>query len=140
MSGIKGKNTKPELLVRSGLHSRGFRYRLHSSKVPGKPDLVLVRYRVAIFVHGCFWHGHDCHLFKMPATRPEFWESKISRNKKRDQDVRRLVLQDSWRRLVIWECALKGRSRLDFDALILRADSWIRGSEREVEITGSIPK
>ena len=73
------------MLVRRGLHRMGFRFRLHSSGVPGRPDLVLPRYRAAIYVHGCFWHGHDCHLFKLPSTRADFWRSKIARNVERDQ-------------------------------------------------------
>ncbi len=120
MSGIRGKDTKPELLIRKALHSRGFRFRLHSLKVPGKPDLVLPRYNAAIFVHGCFWHGHDCHLFKMPSTRPEFWEGKIDRNRARDTEVRNALITSGWRRLVIWECALKGKFRLDFEILVER--------------------
>jgi DNA mismatch endonuclease (patch repair protein) len=73
MSGIRGKNTRPELLVRKGLHARGFRFRLHAPNVSGKPDVVLARYRAAIFVHGCFWHGHHCNLFRLPSTNTEFW-------------------------------------------------------------------
>lgn len=136
MAGIKGKNTKPELLVRKGLHARGFRFRLHSKGVPGKPDLVLSKYRAAIFVHGCFWHGHKCHLFRMPSTRPEFWETKINRNKERDQEVCGLLGNSGWRRLVIWECALKGKTRLDFDSLTQRVVQWLQGSEADGEIVG----
>ena len=80
MSGIRGKNTRPELLIRKGLHARGFRFRLHDKRLPGKPDLVLPKYSAVIFVHGCFWHGHDCHLFKWPQSRREFWRKKITRN------------------------------------------------------------
>lgn len=136
MAGIKGKNTKPELLVRKGLHALGFRFRLHGKDVPGKPDLVLKKYSAAIFVHGCFWHGHDCHLFKMPSTRPEFWEAKISRNRERDQQVKDQLKEFGWRRLVIWECALKGKTRLDFDTLIHRAAQWIKLGEPDAEIAG----
>ena len=138
MSGIRGKNTMPELLVRKGLHRRGFRFRLHSTKVPGKPDLVLTRYRAAVFVHGCFWHGHDCHLFRIPSTRPEFWETKITRNRQRDRDVRESLLADGWRRLVVWECALKGKHRLDFESLMDRVSCWIEGGSAECEIAGEV--
>ncbi len=78
MSGIRGKNTKPELVIRSALHRAGYRFRLHTRSLPGKPDLVLPKYRAAIFVNGCFWHGHDCHLFKWPGTRKDFWRAKIT--------------------------------------------------------------
>lgn len=136
MSDIRGKNTKPELLIRKGLHARGFRFRLHTSKVPGKPDLVLPRYRTAIFVHGCFWHSHGCHLFKMPSTRPEFWKAKLERNRERDAEVRKSLLEAGWRLLVIWECALKGKFRVDLDELLDQVAAWIRGNETESEMAG----
>ena len=136
MSGIRGKNTRPEMLIRKGLHARGLRFRLHSSKVPGKPDLVLPRYRAAVFVHGCFWHGHDCHLFRLPATRPEFWKAKLERNRARDREVRATLREAGWRVLVVWECALKGKYRLDLDDLLDRAMAWIIGGAQEGEIEG----
>lgn len=136
MSGIRAANTQPELAIRRGLHAKGFRFRLHADNVPGKPDLVLPRWHAAIFVHGCFWHGHDCHLFRMPSTRPEFWSAKIERNRKRDAIVRSQLEEAGWRFLVIWECALKGRTRLVFDELIEKTSSWLRGAERSGEIPG----
>lgn len=139
MAGIRGKDTKPELLVRKGLHALGFRFRLHAKDVPGKPDLVLKKYRAAVFVHGCFWHGHSCHLLKMPSTRPEFWEAKISRNHERDQEVKDQLKERGWRRLVIWKCALKGKTRLDFDTLIQRAAHWLMAGEPDAEIAGGHP-
>lgn len=137
MSGIRGKNTKPELLVRKGLHARGFRFRLHSTTVPGKPDLILRKYSAAIFVHGCFWHSHHCHLFRMPSTRPEFWKAKLARNIERDREVRTALLDAGWRVLVIWECALKGKYRLDLNDVLNRAAAWIRGYDVEGEIAGT---
>lgn len=137
MSGIRGKNTKPEMLIRKGLHARGYRFRLHSTKVPGKPDLVLPRYRAAVFVHGCFWHGHDCHLFRMPSTRREFWEAKIERNRERDLEVRQAVLTAGWRLLVIWECALKGRLRLNHDTILDQVSAWLRNGSLELTIRGA---
>ena len=80
MSGIKGKNTKPEFIVRKALFKRGFRYTLHNKNLPGKPDLVFARYKAVVFVNGCFWHGHNCHLFKWPKSNPEFWKEKITNN------------------------------------------------------------
>ena len=136
MSGIRAVNTQPELAIRKGLHAKGFRFRLHAKDVPGKPDLVLPRYRAAVFVHGCFWHGHNCHLFRMPSTRPEFWSAKIERNRTRDTTVEGQLNEAGWRRLVIWECAIKGRTRLDFDELINRTASWLRGDAQCGEIAG----
>ena len=136
MAGIKGKNTKPELLVRKGLHSLGFRFRLHSKDVAGKPDLVFRKYRAVLFVNGCFWHGHNCHLFRMPSTRTDFWEAKINRNRQRDQDVRILLREGGWRRLLIWECALKGKTRLDFETMIDGVAQWLRGPGSEGKISG----
>ncbi len=87
MAGIRGRNTKPEIFIRKALHARGFRYRLHPRAVPGVPDFTLPRWRAAVFVHGCFWHGHDCPLFRLPGTRPDFWLAKIERNRARDAEV-----------------------------------------------------
>lgn len=136
MAGIRALNTQPELAIRRGLHSRGFRFRLHSDKVAGKPDLILPRWRAAIFVHGCFWHGHDCHLFKMPSTRQEFWSAKLERNRVRDRIVAEQLSADGWRCLAIWECALKGRTRLDFGELMERVVFWLKGTDQVGEIRG----
>lgn len=108
MSRIRGSNTKLEVLVRKGLHARGLRYRLGGAKLPGKPDIVLPRHRTVVFVHGCFWHGHDCPLYRLPKTRPEFWAAKIGGNKKRDERVARELESDGWRVLTVWECSLRG--------------------------------
>ena len=97
MSGIRGRNTKPEVLIRSLLHRQGFRFRLDARDLPGRPDIVLPRYRAVVLVHGCFWHGHDCHLFKWPQTRPEFWREKIGRNRSNDDKVRAALLAGGWR-------------------------------------------
>ena len=113
MSGIRGKNTKPEILVRKLLHAAGFRFRLHRKDLPGKPDIVVPKYKVAIFVNGCFWHGHEnCHLFRLPKSNTEFWEAKIAGNIKRDKKKQAELLDSGWRVLVIWECALKGKLKL----------------------------
>lgn len=136
MSGIRSRDTKPELLIRKGLFALGFRYRLHAADVPGKPDLVLPKHRAVIFVNGCFWHGHDCHLFKAPSTRPEFWKKKIARNVERDREVRLALTEKGWRSMVIWECALKGRMRLDLSEVMERATAWLLGNEAAGEIRG----
>jgi DNA mismatch endonuclease, patch repair protein len=137
MSGIRGRNTKPELLIRRALHARGYRYRLHSAQIPGRPDLVLRKFRAAIFVHGCFWHGHDCPLFRLPGTRAEFWEAKIARNRARDAAVAAALLDSGWRQLTIWECAMRGPGRLASEALIDRVAAWLSGQGQTLEIRGA---
>lgn len=136
MSGIKGVDTKPEMLVRRALHARGFRYRLHVKKLPGKPDLVLPKYKVVIFVNGCFWHRHACRLFKWPSTRSEFWKGKLNRNAERDKDNIRELLHIGWRILVIWECALKGRDEELQDEVLEKAENFIIHSAGYEELSG----
>lgn len=104
MAGIRGKDTKPEMIVRRALHKAGYRFRLHRKDLPGKPDIVLPRYRTAIFVHGCFWHGHDCKHFKWPKTRPDFWREKIEKNVERDRRAIAELERLGWNVKVIWEC------------------------------------
>nr|WP_313217010.1 very short patch repair endonuclease [Stenotrophomonas geniculata] len=108
MSRIRGANTKLEVLVRKGLHARGLRYRLGGAGLPGRPDIVLPKYRTVVFVHGCFWHGHDCPLYRLPKTRTEFWEEKIGKNRARDQKVIAALEECGWHVLVVWECSLRG--------------------------------
>lgn len=129
MSRIRGKDTKPEMLIRRGLHARGLRYRLHSKDLPGRPDLVFPRWHAVIQVHGCFWHGHDCPLFRLPATRPEFWEAKIAGNKSRDARNMADLIAAGWRVLVVWECALKGPARLLPDIVLAKVASWLDTGE-----------
>jgi DNA mismatch endonuclease (patch repair protein) len=108
MAGIKGKNTKPELVVRRFLHAAGFRFRLHDKKLPGRPDIILPKYHLAIFVHGCFWHRHQgCRLATEPANNYEKWKNKLEGNIQRDLNQVQLLEQKGWRVLVIWECSLK---------------------------------
>ncbi|KIN13895.1 hypothetical protein RO22_17850 [Halomonas sp. KHS3] len=108
MSRIQGKNTKPEMAVRSYLHGQGFRFRLHRTDLPGKPDLVLPRYRLVIFVHGCFWHRHrGCFYATSPATRKEFWRNKLEGNVSRDYRQQKELIELGWRVLVIWECGIR---------------------------------
>lgn len=136
MSGIKGKDTKPEIAIRLGLHAAGFRYRLHANAVPGRPDLWLPKYQAAIFIHGCFWHGHDCSLFKMPGTRQEFWLRKIESNRARDSRVDKLLLDINVRRLAIWECAIRGPGRLGLKETLKLAAEWLRSNNEWGEIRG----
>ncbi|MEX2336302.1 MAG: very short patch repair endonuclease [Fulvivirga sp.] len=112
MSRIKGKDTKPEMLVRKFLFSNGFRYRLHDKKLPGKPDLVLPKYKTVIQVHGCFWHGHKgCKYFVVPKTRTKWWKEKIEGNIERDQIAEKKLKSEDWKVIVIWECELKPDKR-----------------------------
>ena len=136
MTAIRGSHTKPELQIRKALHAAGFRYRLHAKDLPGKPDLVLPRYKAAIFVNGCFWHQHDCHLFKWPATREEFWREKIGRNVANDARSFQALLDAGWRVATVWECALKGRTRLDPAQAMQRLASWIQSDEKTITIRG----
>ena len=113
MSSIRGKNTKPEILVRKGLHARGFRFRLHNKKLPGSPDIVLPKYGVAIMVNGCFWHGHKgCRYATKPKSNVEFWETKIARNRHRDEVTNAHLEALGWHVITIWECELRGKSIL----------------------------
>ena len=137
MAGITGKNTKPELIVRKGLHAMGFRYRLHAPNLPGKPDLVFPRYKAVIFVNGCFWHGHGCRLFKWPSTREKFWKEKITGTIERDKKKLAALQSECWRTLVIWECALKGINRLPADTGIVAAAAWLVSDSLHKEITGN---
>ncbi|WP_096361476.1 very short patch repair endonuclease [Sulfuricaulis limicola] len=138
MSGIRSKNTKPELLIRKGLFSKGYRYRLHGTKLPGKPDLVFPKYKAVVFVHGCFWHGHNCRIFKWPSKRAGFWKKKILGNKRRDHKQVTALVSQGWRVLVIWECAIKGPGRRDLSYVVERSASWLRSRRKSAAIEGSI--
>lgn len=137
MSGIKGKDTKPEILVRQLLHRAGYRFRLHRKDLPGRPDLVLSRYNTALFVNGCFWHGHeDCHLFRLPKSRQDFWEVKISGNKARDLRKQTELFELGWRVGVVWECTLKGKTALEHDSILRRLEEFICGDIPFYELRG----
>lgn len=132
MAGIKGRDTAPELALRRALHAAGFRFRLHARKLPGRPDLVLPRWRAAVQVHGCFWHRHPgCRFATIPATRPEFWSAKFAGNTERDARNHAALRALHWRVATVWECALS-KDRLSASAATLA--EWIRGNGDEVEI------
>jgi DNA mismatch endonuclease (patch repair protein) len=119
MSRIKGKDTKPEMIVRRFLFSKGFRYRVNDKKLPGRPDIVLPKYRTVIFVHGCFWHGHEnCKYFKLPQTRTEWWFEKIEGNKARDNKKSAELRKEKWKVIQVWECELKKGSEAALKRLL----------------------
>jgi len=134
MSGIRGKDTKPEILVRKALFSRGYRYKLHDKSLPGNPDLVLPKYRAIILINGCFWHKHECHLFKWPSTRKKFWREKLHRNTELDLINCEKLFDLGWRVITVWECALKGKESLDFKDLIGTIDTWLKSDFLSLEI------
>lgn len=136
MAGIRSGNTKPELTIRHALHRLGLRYRLHSRKVPGTPDMVFASRRAAVFVHGCFWHGHDCSYFRLPTTRPEFWLAKITANRKRDAVVSAALAEAGWRQLTIWECAIRGKKPEVVAEVVTRAARWIKSRHPNMELRG----
>jgi DNA mismatch endonuclease, patch repair protein len=136
MSRVRGRNTGPELRVRRALHAAGLRFRLQRRDLPGRPDLVLPRHRAVVFVHGCFWHGHGCQLFRQPATRPEFWQAKIAGNRARDAAALSALAGTGWRVLTIWECAMRGIGRLSEEQLKATAVAFIRGGLPDCEIAG----
>jgi DNA mismatch endonuclease, patch repair protein len=140
MSRIRGRDTTPEMTVRRLLHGTGFRYRLHSASLPGRPDIVLTRHRAVVFVHGCFWHGHGCHLFKWPATRCDFWRAKILRNRTVDGRAAKALKLTGWRVATVWECALKGKTRLPVDCISKAMSVWLRSRQSQLRIEGATGK
>lgn len=140
MAGIKSKDTKPEMILRRCLHARGFRFRLHRRDLPGCPDIVLRKYRAVIFVHGCFWHGHDCALFKWPKTREAFWSNKLAGNKARDSIMIRLLLTRGWRVATVWECSLKGRHKRPAGEVADICREWLASSDCELNLEGEISR
>jgi len=129
MAGIRGKNTKPEIALRKALHAMGFRFRLHDKRLPGRPDIVLPKWKVAIEVHGCFWHRHEgCRYSSTPATRSDFWAEKFAANVARDRRNLEQLLEEGWRTAVVWECWLREK---DISGLIGELSAWIRSDDSE---------
>jgi DNA mismatch endonuclease (patch repair protein) len=127
MAAIRGKNSKLEMIVRRGLHSRGLRYVLHSKKLPGKPDLVFPSRKTVVFVHGCFWHAHEgCSAFRLPKTRSREWESKLLGNRSRDARNEAGLKALGWRILILWECDLRGKQLQEVSALLDELATKIR--------------
>lgn len=124
MARIGPKNTKPELTVRRLLHAAGWRYRLHRKGLPGTPDIVFGRLKAALFVHGCFWHGHRCKLGRLPKTRPEFWSEKIAGNRSRDARKVDELVEQGWRVMTVWQCCLK-----DPDRALCEIETFLNGND-----------
>lgn len=136
MAGIRGKDTVPEMTIRKALHRLGFRYRLHDRNLPGKPDMVFPKFHAVIVIHGCFWHGHNCHLFKWPRSRPDFWKTKIEGNRARDAVSCASLHRNGWRVLTLWECALKGRSRRNEGETVTAIAQWLVTGTGNREVRG----
>ncbi|MGE4307294.1 MAG: very short patch repair endonuclease [Novosphingobium sp.] len=132
MSGIRGRNTRPELRLRSALHAAGLRYRIHRKDLPGSPDLVFPKFGAVVFVHGCFWHRHPgCPKATSPSTRPEFWADKFAKNIERDERSRQSLIDAGWRVATVWECSLKEYGTED---LVTTVRSWLQGDGQELEV------
>ena len=139
MSRVRSSETKPELQLRSVLHKAGFRFRKNVKELPGKPDVLLPKYKAIIFIHGCFWHGHlDCKKAKLPATRTEFWKTKIEGNIQRDKKSIQLLQEQGWRIAVIWECAVKNKQALSETTELLA--SWLKSDDLFLEIPKLVEK
>lgn len=134
MSSIRRKDTSPELALRSILHKSGLRYRLHSKKLPGTPDIVFPRFKAVLFVHGCYWHSHGCYKSTVPKSRREFWKKKFDENKERDARNIEALLGLGWRVMTVWECALKGKMSLPDSDITAFIKTWLSSSEQIGEI------
>lgn len=140
MARIRHRDTAPEIQIRRLLHNSGFRFRLHRRDLPGTPDIVLPRYKAIVDVRGCYWHAHDCHLFRRPTGNAEFWQTKLLANLQRDARTGEALTALGWRQLVVWECALKGKTRLGLEDLSERILSWILSDSKRGEIQGGEAK
>lgn len=136
MAAVRSRDTKPELMIRRALHAAGLRYRLDVRSLPGRPDIVLPRHRAAVFVHGCFWHRHECEMFRWPESRAEFWREKLDGNAARDERAAQALNEAGWRRAVIWECGLRGRKKLEFQDAMQQLIAWIRSDEPVLTVGG----
>lgn len=137
MAAVRSKNTKPELLIRRGLHARGFRFRLHDKKLPGTPDIVLRRFNALIDIRSCFFHGHDCGLFRIPNQNRNFWETKIEGNRRRDCQNVAAQQTSGWRIAIVWECSLRGPDRIGMGSVIDNLSEWLSSSEMFLELRGN---
>jgi DNA mismatch endonuclease (patch repair protein) len=136
MASVGQKNTGAELLLRKAVHKNGLRYRLHDRSLPGSPDLVFPRFRAVVFVHGCYWHSHGCYRSTVPKSRNDFWTEKFHANRARDDRNVRLLLEDGWRVFTVWECALKGKTAMPFEAVARSVRKWLESSRKCGEVAG----
>lgn len=137
MGKIRSVNTKPELLVRKYLYSKGFRYRLHSCELPGKPDIVLPKYKAVVQINGCFWHNHECKFMRIPLSNSDYWENKLKRNCDRDTHNNNLLEELGWRILIVWECAIKYASKDSLQKTLEGIESWINSDSKRGDITST---
>ena len=135
MAGIRGKDTKPEIIVRRLLHKLGYRFRLHRKDLPGRPDIVLPKWETVVFVNGCYWHGHEnCELYRTPKTRSEFWEAKIAGNRKRDERNYRQLRDAGWQVVLVWECAVMKKNGLTDTELAAAMSAAIETNRFLIEV------
>ena len=137
MAAIRSRDTSPELIVRRRLHARGYRFRLHVKDLPGTPDLVFPKFRAVIFIHGCFWHRHGCSLFRVPRTRTEFWDTKLTGNAARDRRDLASLKGLSWRTAVVWECSLRGKTRIPAEVVTDFLSEWLQSDRQSLEVAAS---
>jgi DNA mismatch endonuclease (patch repair protein) len=137
MSRVGQKDTGPEIILRRAIHRMGFRYRLHDTKLPGSPDLVFPRFGGVIFVHGCYWQSHGCYKSTVPQSSREFWTEKFKTNRQRDGRNIDLLLEQGWRVLIVWECALLGKTALPPGEVAARAHAWLYGARSQGEVSGT---
>jgi DNA mismatch endonuclease (patch repair protein) len=138
MASVGQKDTGVEMMLRSALHAAGLRYRLHDRSLPGSPDLVFLRFRAVVFIHGCYWHAHGCHRSTVPKSRRAFWQDKFAANKARDERKTKALLADGWRVLNVWECALRGKTARDPQSVARTVRRWLLSSVVRGEICGNL--
>ncbi len=138
MASIRSSNTTPEIKIRKILYNHGYRYRLNVKKLPTSPDIAISKYKTAILINGCFWHYHGCHISHLPKSNREFWQNKIKRNLERDKLGVSKLLTLGWRVLIIWECAINGKKKLDSDTLINQIKAFIHSTQIKLAIEGNI--
>lgn len=136
MASVRTRDTNIELRVRKALFEKGYRYRIHVSKLPGSPDIVLSKYRAVVQVNGCFWHGHDCGKCSPTKKNTAFWHNKIIRNRERDACNQALLRYMGWKTLIVWQCALEGSYAPPFSEVVATIDNWIRFDDQDAEIGG----